>query len=396
MLTRGAIRQLAKRAVLRVPPLRRLYERRRERFLARLGVPISRSGSALPNGITAPRIASSIGAGHAGIERPAPPSNEVLFKVPVRDLGDVEGKEFAGILIPVPEIGVERKGIDHTFLEDAEDYFCRYQSFDYWRRLIVEASRKIGIADPELVVEFGSGFGNSTLPMLDLFPRVHVIATDLSPNLLAILRRLLDARSVADRCSLVAMDAHRDYISTGTADLVIGSAILHHLVDPALFVERAMALLKPGGCAVFFEPMEAGNAILRLACLQVASESKRRGERSAGLKWLDSMRKQLEPQLFRERLCGWRERNDKWVFPRSVLDDIRRRVGASDLIVYPLHDNERPFTRHVQYVLKAYGGLDSASLPGWAWQIFDEFDRVHFSPELLTDLALEGCIIYRK
>jgi SAM-dependent methyltransferase len=246
------------------------------------------------------------------------------------------------------------------------------------------------------VVEFGSGFGNSTLPMLDLFPQAHIIATDLSPNLLVILRRLLDARAVADRCAVVAMDAHRDYIRPGSADLVIGSAILHHLVDPAVFIERAMAVLKPGGCAVFFEPMEAGNAMLRLACLQVASEAKRRGERSAGLKWLSSLREQLEPQLFRSRLRGWRERNDKWVFPRSVLDDIRQRVGASDLIVYPLHDNDGQFTRQVRYAMKTYGGLEPTSLPKWAWQIFDEFDRVHFSPELLTDFALEGCIIYRK
>jgi SAM-dependent methyltransferase len=392
VLTKAALRQGAKRVVLKVPPFRRLYEKRHERIQAEQHAhrrtPPPKMAKAF-----APRF---IGTDQGAASRPIPPPNEVLFRVGVRDLGQIENPRFSGILIPEPEIGAKREGIDSTFLDDAEDYYERFQGFEYWRMLIDAASRRVGIAAPELVVEFGSGFGNSTLPMLDLFRRAHVIATDLSPNLLAILRRLLDAHDVADRCTVVAMDAHRDYIRPASADLVVGSAILHHLADPGLFIERAMAVLKPGGCAIFFEPMEAGHAILRLILLAVAAEAKRRRDKSPGVRWLETWRTALEPQLYRDRLSGWRERNDKWVFPRSVLDEIGRRAGAREFIVYPLHDNDRQFSRSAKYALKTYGGFEPDAIPTWAWQIFDEFDRTHFSPELLTDFALEACIIYRK
>src|SRR4051812_46163470 len=132
---------------------------------------------------------------------------EMLFKVPVKELSEVDGPEFEGIIIPEPEIGVEKKGVDHVFLEDAEEYYKKYQGFDYWSALIRTASSKVGIRDASVIVEFGSGFGNSTLPLLDLFPNAHVVATDISPNLLAILHRLLSQRNLKSRCTIAAMDA---------------------------------------------------------------------------------------------------------------------------------------------------------------------------------------------
>lgn len=318
------------------------------------------------------------------------------FTVPLVDLAEVSNRDFAGILTPVPEVGASKKGVDKVFLEDAESYYQKYQGFDYWRTLLKDATARVGVRDASCIVEFGAGFGNSTLPLLDLFANSHVIATDISPNLLAILRRLLLARNLADRCTLVAMDAHKDYIRPGTGDLVAGSAILHHLANPTAFIERAMAILKPGGSAIFFEPFEAGNAMLRLICIQILREAERRRAKGRGLSWLKPIPAQLKPQIFRERMAGWQDRNDKWAFPKSVLEEIARSVHTSNLIIYPLHDNKKPFTRQMSYMMKAYGNLEPSELPAWAWQIFDEFESDYFSPEMLTDLLIEGCVIFQK
>ena len=86
-------------------------------------------------------------------------------------------------------------------------------------------------------------------------------------------RRLLASRSLEERCVPVAMDAQKPYIKEGVADLVFGAAILHHLLDPMTFVQHAMKVLKPGGVAFFFEPLEGGYATLVAICDEVSAEA---------------------------------------------------------------------------------------------------------------------------
>jgi len=321
---------------------------------------------------------------------------EAIFRTKILDLGKIANAKFAGVLTPEPELGSTKEGVDAVFLENAEDYYAKYQGFSYWKMLIEQATSKIAIRNPSLIVEYGCGFGNSTLPLLDLFPNAQIVATDISPNLLAILKRLLATRGETARCIAAAMDAQKPYLHDGIADLVVGSAILHHLADPGIFVRRAMEVLKPGGAAIFFEPFEAGNAILRLICLEIDDEATRRriiGNRA--IDWLRAIPDQLEPQIFREQLPGWRDRNDKWAFPKSVLERIAHNIGM-DLTIYPIHDNKGQFTRHFAYMMETYAGIPKSELPDWAWSVFDRFDTQVFSPEMLTDLPLEGCVIFSK
>ncbi len=342
-----------------------------------------------------------------------------LFKVPVCDLGAVEDPRFEGIAIPEPEINLPREGVNDVFLANAEEYYRKFQGFDHSRALIRRAVEVAQIENPKRIVEFGAGFGNATLPLVDLFPDCHVVATDISPQMLAILRRLLVNRGLLHRCTVVAMDAHKDYLHGGTADMVLGSAILHHLVNPGLLVGRAIDLLKPGGWAIFFEPFEAGYAVIRMMCLLAMRKARLRDQRVRafrllkrlalaaarrlpgpqrhGFQYLEEIARGLTPQVLRERrVPEWRNLNDKWAFPRSVLEDIQVRAGASRLIVYPLHDNTKPFTRHIRHVLKTSAGVDESVLPPWVWEFFDQFETEFFSPELLTDFIIEGAILYRK
>jgi SAM-dependent methyltransferase len=317
-----------------------------------------------------------------------------LFKLPLVDLIE-ENEAFAGVLTPQPEFGKPREGVDSVFLGNAEGYYKKYESFDYWRPLLRDATSRVGITDASLIVEFGCGFGNSTLPLLDLFPRAQILASDISPNLLVILNRLLASRALSSRCMVVAMDAQKDYIVGGCADLVVGSAILHHLVNPGMFIKRALDLLRPGGAAIFFEPLEGGNAIVRACCLEIVREASRRGEKGPTIDFARNMGAELEPQIFRDMVPGWENKNDKWAFPRSVLDRLASDAGAR-LTIYPLHDTNEQFRRHFIYALRTYGGFEEKALPQWAWEIFSRYDRETFSPEMLTDLAISGCVIFRK
>jgi SAM-dependent methyltransferase len=321
-----------------------------------------------------------------------------FFHGPLVDLGDYESAAFRGVLSPKAEVGQERRGVNALFLENAEAYYKKYQGFDYWRMLLVQALGRIGVDNAEIIVEFGCGFGNATLPMLDILAASKVIASDISPNLLTILDGLLVSRGLKDRCVAVAMDAHKPYIREGSADLIFGAAILHHLAEPSEFIDSALRVLKPGGWAFFFEPLEGGLAILRLICEEVLREGDRRsfiGRWTQAMRLTRNLANDLRPQIFRAAIPGWRDRDDKWAFPRSVLDRIAQENHAQ-LRIYGLHDNVGQFRRHFTYMLETYGGMKATDYPAWAWNIFDRYDKEIFSPEMLLDLALEGCIMFRK
>lgn len=324
-----------------------------------------------------------------------------LFTEPLLDLGAHEAPAFAGVLSPSSEVGAKRMGVNSVFLENAEDYYRRYQGFDYWRKLLGEALQRAealspATRDPTCIIEYGCGFGNATLPMLDLAPQAKVIASDISPNLLAILERLLVARNLQERCVAVAMDAQKPYIQQGVADLVFGAAILHHLVEPADFIASALRVLKPGGAAFFFEPLEGGLSILLAIWTEIIAEAERRGHWDHGIYVTKRFAEELHPQIFRDDHPNWVERDDKWAFSRSQLDDIAMRAGAK-VTVYGLHDTERPFRRHLSYMLKTYGEMpDPEQYPDFAWEIVDRWDTKTFSKSMLHDLPLEGCIIFSK
>jgi hypothetical protein len=103
----------------------------------------------------------------------------------------------------------------------------------------------------------------------------------------------------------------------------------------------------------------------------------------------------LRPQIFREATPSRRDRDDKWTFPRSVLDRVAWENRAA-VLIYGLHNNVGLFRRHFSYMLETYGGMKAADYPEWAWGTFDRYDKETFSPEILLDLALEGCITFRR
>jgi SAM-dependent methyltransferase len=323
-----------------------------------------------------------------------------LFTVPLVDLGNSVPK-YGGILCPEPELGRPKIGVTETLLSGAEDYFLKYQSFSYWLSLL-NAEMKALRRDPVgLAVDFGSGFGNTVIPLLEHCPDLRILATDISPDLLAILRREAIKRGLMERCAVVALDVQRDYLRSEFADLVFGSAILHHLADPESLVRIALKILKPGGHAIFFEPFEEGHAVMRLAFSEILREAKRRRETGPGFDFLEGINTDIAVRTHRRSYPGWDKKwfelDDKWLFTRSFFDRINLAVGTTDLVVRPLHGVESPFTIHTRNVLTSYAGLpDRNALPNWAWDILRRYDEDTFSEDMKRQLIIEGAVIITK
>jgi ubiquinone/menaquinone biosynthesis C-methylase UbiE len=334
------------------------------------------------------------------------------------DLGDSQDEQLRGIMTPESELDAPRLGVTAQFLEDSQAYHDRYTEHEWWDTLIADATSALDCRFTSgAVLDVGSGSGNSVLPVLKRFPEAMVLATDISPNLLRILRDLLSQEGLSSRCALVCTDIQNQIYREGAFDLAIGGAILHHIVDPEQVIRNVFNALKPGGAAIFFEPFEAGNGIMALAYAQILEEAKRRNvlQQSVLRSTLASLLARLRPtrgqatalDLLRQAVKDYRSRivprserellalDDKWLFTRPYLTGVGERIGAEKVVIYPINKIEKQFSQHAAVSLFLSLRAGPEALPDWAWKILYRYDQA-FSEGQLQELLLEGCVIFTK
>jgi SAM-dependent methyltransferase len=369
---------------------------------------------------------------------PPPPAEHLhpvavseFFREPLVDMGTLDTPEMAGIYTPESEIGQAKIGISNFFLEDASVYHEKYSNTGYFKTLLTTAlSHLAEVTGSPRILDIGSGSGNTVFPCLELFPDCRIVATDLSPNLLKILLEHAEKHaSAAGRLYPVCMDATRDYYQPQSFDLVIGAAILHHLIDPGAAIRAAGRALRPGGHAIFFEPFESGSSILRLAYSEILARNAEHqriapSERlalTAPQRFVDRLfglppSSQVRPppmlpetrRMLRYMIDEWELRtgsdksspifeivDDKWLFTRTYLEPLAKAAGFDEMIVYPILDVENQFVRQTEVFLQLGIGQPPSALPDWAWHILEGYDR-KFSLDLKRELIIEGAIILTK
>jgi SAM-dependent methyltransferase len=111
------------------------------------------------------------------------------------------------------------------------------------------------------VLLYGCGPNN---PVAELFEAgaVHVSGIDISDLDIAAANEQARELGYGDRAEFLVADAQSTGFPDDSFDLIIGSAILHHL-DVRIALAELRRILAPGGRAVFLEPL-AHNPILRL------------------------------------------------------------------------------------------------------------------------------------
>jgi SAM-dependent methyltransferase len=246
-----------------------------------------------------------------------------------------------------------------------------------------------------LIFDIGSGSGNSVFPCLELFQSGRVVATDLSPNLLAIMKQHADARPPLDeRLAYVCVDACSDYLRAGAFDLTVGAAILHHLIDPRSAICAARRALRSGGIAIFFEPFENGNAILRLAYTQILDKAASGADLSPEVaRLVSAIVEDYRVRTGTDKSAEiFQQIDDKWLFTRSYIEQCSKEAGFAECRIYPIHQVEQPFTRQTEVFLRLALAAPIDALPAWGWDILRSYDEL-FSPELKQDLLIEGAIL---
>ncbi len=322
---------------------------------------------------------------------------ERIVSVPLVDLGAAGDPQFSGIFAP-RDFQAFAPGVTSQFLEDAGIYHEKYFNTDHTTWLIKAALKAINASDQaSLVLNIGSGSGPTVLSLQELLPQAHVVATDISPNLLAILRSTLVKRGGSDRCTTLCLDLNKRWFTGQPFDLAIGSAILHHLFDPFELIAQVFPAVRSGGAAIFFEPFEPGHVMMSMIYRTLLSEaSYSRPLRGAVVDFFAGKVAEIMLRKCEPKDPGLYARtDDKWLFTRSYFERIGERVGASKTIIYPLYDSERPFTDQMKTALRLGLGFDENYLGPWAWQVISDIEAA-VSESCKEDLITEGCVAFIK
>jgi ubiquinone/menaquinone biosynthesis C-methylase UbiE len=122
------------------------------------------------------------------------------------------------------------------------------------------AYHQLGDVEGRRIVDFGCGSGANTALLAGR--GAHVWAIDISEDLLRLGQRRLAVSGREAGATFIAASAHDLPFADDSVDLVFGMAILHHL-DLDLVSREVRRVLKPGGRAIFKEPVR-NSAVLRL------------------------------------------------------------------------------------------------------------------------------------
>ena len=114
------------------------------------------------------------------------------------------------------------------------------------------AYHQLGDVTGRRVVDFGCGSGANSVLLAGR--GAHVWGIDISQDLLRLAQRRLAVSGRANGATFIAGSAHDMPFPDGSIDVVFGIAILHHL-DLDLVSREVKRVLKPGGRAIFQEPV---------------------------------------------------------------------------------------------------------------------------------------------
>ena len=317
------------------------------------------------------------------------------FPAPLWHMGDAH-PALRGIFQPVAARDVAPVGVTAQFLEHAAEYHARYANVGHFRMLLDDA---LGRLDPPLapraMLDIGSGAGNSVIPLLERFPDAVVLATDISPQLLAILRDHLEANpGYRGRFALLCVDASSARYVPGSFDLAVGAAILHHVPDPRAVLDGCAHALRPRGAAIFFEPFELGHAMLRLAYADILAEAGRRGDDAPGFAVVRRLHDDYVARADARHGARLLELDDKWMFNARFFAAAARDESWGEWSVRDIHSHDAPLADETRVNLRLGGGLAEDGLPRWAWERLRAFEQA-FSPDARRDLPFEAAVVLR-
>ncbi len=179
------------------------------------------------------------------------------------------------------------------------------------------------------VLELGCGTGETSVALAR--SGANVSAFDISPGSVEVARKRADMNGVADATEFVVAAGEDLPYEDGSFDVVIGSAVLHHLE-----VERAgpetRRVMRSGALAAFSEPL-ANNPVVRFARDHVWYPRKSERGTDVPLRYSD--------------LRAWGEHFDEFTWKEIHLLGMAERLSGWRWKFHTLHKIDRVVLDHV-------------------------------------------------
>ena len=123
----------------------------------------------------------------------------------------------------------------------------------------------LSLTGAETVVDYGAGTGYLTLPLAAALPHGRVVAVDRSAEMLAELRRRLEARRAAGGDALAPVELvhtadNRVPLADGAADAVAAVNLWHEISDDQAALDELLRLLAPRGTLLIVDWDEGATA----------------------------------------------------------------------------------------------------------------------------------------
>jgi protein-L-isoaspartate O-methyltransferase len=116
-----------------------------------------------------------------------------------------------------------------------------------------KAIAALGIAPGSVVADVGAGSGYYTVRLSKVVgPRGRVVATDLQPGMLDLIRAKVDGQGLTN-VTLVQGRPDDPVLPAATFDLIVMVDVYHELASPQIFVRKLRQALKPDGRLVLIE-----------------------------------------------------------------------------------------------------------------------------------------------
>jgi ubiquinone/menaquinone biosynthesis C-methylase UbiE len=314
----------------------------------------------------------------------------------VQDLGGLD-RRLEGIFSPGYSADELAQHIHSVFGDDVERFlsFTKVDrpTIEHWKDLFRQALGPI-LADISRVLDIGSGNGITVCTLAEVLPTGTIIASDLSLPLLIELKHHVEGKP-----NVVIFQANAENLifSDGAFDMVSGAHVLHHMTSLETAFAEIKRVLRPGGVAVFWEPIEDGAQLIAfLYELWLEMDLSRAdhltdAQKAAMRGFLFDLRQRVGREKSFEKL---RQLDDKWWFTRQHLRELAAEAGFRNCEIKNVYKPRNVLSALTTHELKRWG-QDIAELPAWATDRLKEVQE-RLSLDYLDEHPFSSAIVLQS
>lgn len=130
-----------------------------------------------------------------------------------------------------------------SFSGEKPAYFARY-------KIAILRSYLSDSSEPQNILDFGSGIGNSIPHFRDFFPHSQIICTDVSSRSIEIAKRRFPGREES-----ILIEGNGIPLASESVDVVFSACVFHHIPaqEHVTWFRELYRVLRPGGVITLFE-----------------------------------------------------------------------------------------------------------------------------------------------